>query len=284
MGRFWALLMLVLSAAVLWTLPMLFEEKLIYFPSSDLHATPAALGLEHEELVLVSSDGVRLHAWFLPAQKDGGRFTVLVCHGNAGNISNRLERALSMQRELLTDVLLFDYRGFGRSEGSPDEKGTYEDALAAYHHLARVRGVDPERIVLFGESLGAAVAVELSSRVPAGALVLESPFTSIAAMARVAYPFVPAFWVRTKYDNLGKIGRVSIPLLVIHGTRDETVPFMQGRELFGAAREPKKFLGVEGAGHTDSYVVGGERYWDAWRELLERVERTPTPANSFQNE
>lgn len=272
MARFWALLMLLVSAAVLWTLPMVFEEKLIYFPSSDLDATPAALGLEHEELLLVSPPGVRLHGWFLPARKDGGRFTVLVCHGNAGNISHRLERALSMHQELGADVLLFDYRGFGRSEGNPDENGTYEDALSAYRYLADDRGVEPERIVLFGESLGAAVAVELSSRVPAGALVLESPFTSIPAMARVTYPFLPAFWVRTKYDNLGKIGGLSIPLLVIHGTRDETVPFAQGQQLFGAAREPKRFLGVEGAGHTDSSIVGGARYWNAFRELLERVE------------
>jgi fermentation-respiration switch protein FrsA (DUF1100 family) len=252
---------------------MIFEEKLIYFPSGELEAAPAALGLEHEEVSLVSSGGIRLHAWFLPARPGAGRFTMLVCHGNAGNISHRLERALAMHRELRADVLLFDYRGFGLSEGNPDEKGTYEDALAAYRYLTEVRGVVPERIVLFGESLGAAVAVELSSRVPAGALVLESPFTSIAAMAKVAYPFLPAVWVRTKYDNLGKIGRVSIPLLVIHGTRDETVPFAQGQELFFAAGEPKTFLGVEGAGHTDSYVVGGARYWNAWRALLESVEK-----------
>jgi fermentation-respiration switch protein FrsA (DUF1100 family) len=252
---------------------MVFEEKLIYFPSSDLDDTPAALGLEHEDVVLHSSDGIRLHAWFLPARTGARRFTVLVCHGNAGNISHRLERALSMQRELGVDVLLFDYRGFGRSEGKPREQGTYEDALSAYRYLASERGIAPERIVLFGESLGAAVAVELSSRVPARALVLESPFTSIRAMARVAYPFLPAGWVRTKYDNLEKIGSLTVPLLVIHGTRDEVVPFRQGQELFRAAREPKRFLGVEGAGHTDSYVVGGASYWNAWRELLESVER-----------
>jgi fermentation-respiration switch protein FrsA (DUF1100 family) len=250
---------------------MLFEEKLIYFPSGELEATPAALGLEHEELALRSSDGVRLHAWFLPARPGGRRSTVLVCHGNAGNISGRLDRALAIHRELGADVLLFDYRGFGRSEGSPSESGTYDDALAAYGYLTVDRGVEPGRIILFGESLGAAVGVELSSRVPAGGLVLESPFTSIAAMARVAYPFIPVTWVRTKYDSLGKIGSLSIPLLVIHGTRDEVVPFTQGQELFRAAREPKRFLGVEGAGHTDSYVVGGASYWNAWRELLESV-------------
>jgi hypothetical protein len=267
---------------------MVFEEKLIYFPSRDLDAAPAALGLEHEELFLVSSDGVRLHAWFLPARPDGRGFTVLVCHGNAGNMSHRLDRALSMHRELRADVLLFDYRGFGRSEGNPHEKGTYEDALASYRYLADVRRVDPERIVLFGESLGAAVAVELSSRVPAGAIVLESPFTSIAAMARVAYPFLPAGWVRTKYDNLGKVGGLSVPLLVIHGTRDETVPFTQGRELFDAARGPKRFLGVEGAGHTDAYIVGGERYWSAWRELLENAApaspRSKSALRTFERE
>jgi hypothetical protein len=193
-----------------------------------------------------------------------------MCHGNAGNISHRLDRAALMQKRLGVDVLLFDYRGFGRSEGSPSEEGTYRDALAAYCYLTDERGVDPARLFLLGESLGAAVALDLALRVPAAALVLEAPFTSIAAMARVVYPFLPTRWVRTRYDNRSKIPRLRLPLLIVHGTRDDTVPFAHGEELFEAAPEPKSFLAVEGGAHSDSYLAGGERYWNAWRELLSR--------------
>jgi fermentation-respiration switch protein FrsA (DUF1100 family) len=230
------------------------------------------MGLPHEERFLLTDDDTRIHAWYLPPP-EGGVYTVLVCHGNAGNISGRLDRALLLQRELSASVLLFDYRGFGRSEGSPDEEGTYRDALAAYRYLAEEREVDTRRIILFGESLGAAVAIELARRVPVAAVVLEAPFASIRAMARVAYPFLPTGWVRTKYDNLAKIGELDVPLLILHGTRDDTVPFAQGEALFRAAREPKEFVAVEGAGHSDSYVVGGERYWNAWRKLLDALPR-----------
>jgi hypothetical protein len=246
---------------------VIFEEKLIYFPSRDLEWAPADLGLVHEEVFLATSDGTRIHGWYLPA-KEAGIETVLVCHGNAGNVSDRLDRAVRLQKELAVNVLLFDYRGFGRSEGSPDEEGTYQDGLAAYRYLTEKRGIAPTSIVLFGESLGAAVAIELAGRVKAGALVLEAPFTSIRAMAKVAYPFLPTFWVRTRYDNLSKIGELEMPVLIFHGTRDDVVPFAQGEELYRAAREPKAFVAVEGAGHSDVYAVGGELYWNAWKEWV----------------
>lgn len=250
---------------------MLYEEKLIYFPSDDFDVSPGKLGLPHEECTLVASDGVSLGAWFLPAPgREGPVDTVLMCHGNAGNISHRLDRAVLMQKRLSVDVLLFDYRGFGRSEGRPSEEGTYRDGLAAYRYLVDERKIAPGRLLLLGESLGAAVALELALRVPAGALVLEAPFTSIAAMAKVVYPFVPASWVRTRYDNLSKIARLRIPLLIVHGTADDTVPLVQAEGLFEAAPEPKCFLSVEGGGHSDSYLAGGERYWKAFENLLAR--------------
>ncbi len=248
---------------------LLFEEKLIYFPSNDFERSPGMLGITHEERALVASDGVSLHGWYLPAPRGRAPVdTVLMCHGNSGNISHRLDRAVLMQKRLRVDLLLFDYRGFGRSEGSPSEEGTYRDALAAYRYLTDERRVAPEKLFLLGESLGAAVALELAVRVPAAALVLEAPFASLAAMAKVVYPFLPASWVRTRYDNLSKISRVRLPLLVVHGTRDDTVPFEQGEELFAAAPEPKRFLAVEGGGHADSYLTGGDRYWNAWKDLL----------------
>jgi fermentation-respiration switch protein FrsA (DUF1100 family) len=246
---------------------MLFEERLIYFPAKGAEVTPEALGLAHEEVFLEAADGTRIHGWFLPAR--GSRFTVLLCHGNAGNITRRLERDLAIG----VDVFLFDYRGFGRSEGSPDEEGTYRDAVAAHRYLVQKRAVDPKQLILLGESLGAAVAVELSLREPAAALVLEAPFTSIPAMARLVYPFLPfTSRLRTRYDNLAKIPRIGRPLLIIHGRRDVTVPFEHGEELFRAALEPKAFVPLDGAGHADGFVVGGDRYWNAWATLIRSLD------------
>jgi fermentation-respiration switch protein FrsA (DUF1100 family) len=254
---------------------LFFEERLIYFPSREIGLTPDFLGLEHDEVFLETSDGIRIHGWFLPAlARRSPSYTVLVCHGNAGNISGRLDRALRLHRELGVDVLLFDYRGFGRSEGAPSEEGTYRDAAAAHRYLVGERGIASEGLILFGESLGAAVAIELSLRERAGALVLEAPFTSIAEMTRVAYPFLSPFTslVRTRYDNLKKIPEVAVPLLLFHGRRDPVVPFEQGEALFQSAREPKTFVAVENAAHADAFVAGGEPYWSAWKDLLQKLD------------
>jgi fermentation-respiration switch protein FrsA (DUF1100 family) len=260
-----ALLLLAAGGAILF-----FEKRLIYYPYRDLDVTPKGLGLPHEELALVAEDGVKLHGWFLPAAPAADpRPAVLLCHGNAGNISYRLDRAQAMAARLGTDVLLFDYRGYGRSEGTPDEEGTYRDARAAYRWL-RARGTPPERVVLMGESLGGAVALRLALEAEARALVLESSFTSVRDMARAHYavlrPLHP--FLRTRYDSLGAIGRLRMPVLVIHGDRDRVVPFEHGERLFAAAPAPKRFLRVPGAGHDDVFLVGGEPYWTAWRELL----------------
>jgi fermentation-respiration switch protein FrsA (DUF1100 family) len=248
---------------------LLFERRLIYFPARAHDASPRALGLASEELVLVAEDGVRLHGWFLPTP--GSRRTLLLCHGNGGNVSHRLDRALLAQARLRTDVLLFDYRVYGRSEGAPDEEGTYRDARAAWQWLV-ARGQPPERIVIFGESLGSAVALQLAldTNGTAHALVLESPFASIPEMARAVYPFLPVWpLVRTRYDNVGKVGRLRVPLLVVHGDRDEVVPFAQGRRVFDAAPEPKRFYAIPGASHNDTYLVGGDAYWRVLAEFLE---------------
>jgi hypothetical protein len=257
------LVLLLIAGGLLLVL----EKHLIYFPMRAHDVTPAGLGLAYEEVALVTEDGVRLHGWFLPVK--GSRRSVLVCHGNAGNVSHRLDRALLIQSRLKLDVFLFDYRGYGASEGSPDEEGTYRDARAAYRWLV-AHGIGPARVVLFGESLGSAVALQLALEVEARALVLESPFASIPEMARAVYPFLPLWpFVRTRYDNVAKVGRLRMPLLVLHGDRDEVVPFAQGRRVFDAAPEPKKFLAIPGASHNDTYVVGGQAYWQALRAFLE---------------
>ncbi len=266
-------LLAVLTAITL--LMLTFERRLIYFPTRVLDLAPGDLGLRHEELFLEAEDGVRIHAWLLPLA--GARRVVLVCHGNAGNISHRLDRARELQRRVGTSVLLFDYRGYGRSAGSPDEEGTYRDARAAHRFLTEVKGVAPGEIVVLGESLGAAVAAQLALDRPAGALILESAFTSIPDMAREAYPFLPPIGplIRTRYETVDKVRRLALPLLVLHGDRDEIVPAAQGRRVFEAAAGPKRFVAIPGAGHNDTYVTGGEGYWRAVASFLESLDERP---------
>jgi fermentation-respiration switch protein FrsA (DUF1100 family) len=264
------LIFFAVLVACLILVPVLFEKRLIYFPFRALDVTPKELGLRYEEARLVAEDGVTLHGWFLPVE--GSRFTVLVCHGNAGNISHRLDRAMLMHAKLKTDVFLFDYRGYGLSQGAPDEEGTYRDARAAHRYLSTARGVAPGNLIIFGESLGAAVALQLALEVPARALVLEAPFTSISDMAGSVLPFLPVGrLLRTRYDNLAKIGGLRMPLLILHGDRDTTVPFAQGRRLFDAAPEPKQFFPIPGAGHNDTYFIGGDPYWEAWGAFLHEL-------------
>ena len=264
-----AALRLGLVLGALCGLLLLFETRFIYFPSRAHDATPKALGLSFENVDLTAEDGVRLHGWFLPVPNP--RWTVLLSHGNGGNISHRLDRALLLQARLGASVFLYDYRGYGQSDGSPDEDGTYRDARAAYRWLVRDGKTRADRLVLFGESLGAAVALDLAVAEPAAALVLESPFTSVPDMARTTI-FAPlAPFVRTRYDNMAKIGRLRMPLLVLHGDRDGVVPFPLGRRLFEAAPEPKRFYAIPGADHNDTYLVGGSAYWKALASFLENL-------------
>jgi fermentation-respiration switch protein FrsA (DUF1100 family) len=260
-------LRIIFLLAVIGGLIVFFETRLIYFPSRAHDATPEGLGLAAEDVLLTTDDGLRIHGWFLPVPE--ARVTVLLSHGNGGNISHRLDRALLLQSRLRASVLLYDYRGYGRSEGSPDEGGTYRDARAAYRYLREGKKVDARRLVLFGESLGSAVALDLALQHAAAALVLESPFTSVPDMARTT-AFAPlAPFVRTRYDNLGKVARLRMPLLVLHGEKDEIVPFTQGRRLYEAAPEPKTFFAIPDAHHNDTYFVGGDPYWRALATFLD---------------
>ena len=249
-----ARLMLVCLAAYagLCLLAWLFQARLVFFPGPVPRLDPATFGLAHREVELATGDGERLHAWFFP--HSGAEGAVLVCHGNAGNIEGRIELARAFL-DLGWAVLLFDYRGYGRSTGSPSEAGTYLDAEAAYEHLKEVEGFAPERIVPYGESLGVAVALELALRRPCAALIAESGFTSIPDMAAEAYPFLPArLLARIRYDNLGKIGRLGVPLLLLHSPADEIVPVAQAERLLAAAREPKRLL-LTGGGHNGGGFV-----------------------------
>ncbi|MGH8246960.1 MAG: alpha/beta hydrolase [Gammaproteobacteria bacterium] len=261
-----SLLFIVISVLVMLSALLYFmQPRFIYFPAGSLDAYPTDIRLPFEDVSLTTDDGVSLHGWFIPG--DGARGTVLFLHGNAGNVSHRLDK-ISILHELGLSVFIVDYRGYGRSAGRPSEDGTYLDAQAAWTHLVKDRRVEPARILLFGESLGGAVAAWLAGRVRPAGLILESSFTSVDAMGRRYYPYLPVRWLtRIHYPTLDRIGDIPPPVLIIHSMDDEIVPFEMGQALFAAARAPKKFLSIRG-GHNDGFLISGETYIDGLREFI----------------
>ncbi|MEE9325466.1 MAG: alpha/beta hydrolase [Dehalococcoidia bacterium] len=242
-------------------------NRYIFYPDKELISTPADYDLPFEDVYFPTADGLKLHGWFVPGERD---VAWLWFHGNAGNISHRLDNLRLLHEKLQLNVFLFDYRGYGQSQGRPSEKGTYLDGEAALNHLHSRSNVDPKRVILFGRSLGGGVAVELASRERVYGLILESPFTSVPDMAKKVVPLLPLGpIIRTKYDSLSKIGRVEAPLLVIHGDMDEIVPMEQGMRLYEAARDPKELYIIPGAGHNDTYIAGGEKYFQALARFVE---------------
>lgn len=243
--------LLILCAA--WCAFMVLrQESFVYYPDPALRGSPARCGLPYDEARLATSDGLELGAWWIPAEAPRG--AVVLCQGNAGNRSDRLGKALYLHRAGL-DVLMFDYRGYGGNAGKPSEEGTYRDAAAAVDYVVTGRHVLPARLILWGESLGGAVAVETAARRPPAGLVLESTFTSVRAMARRYYPWLPTWWMwRLRYDSQSKVGAIPCAKLVLHGPDDEIVPFSMGEELFRAAREPKSFEKLVG-GHNGGGIV-----------------------------
>jgi fermentation-respiration switch protein FrsA (DUF1100 family) len=236
------------------------QERMLFLPNipgREIDATPAAAGLAYEETTLTAADGVRLHAWWVPAA--GARWTLVHFHGNAGNISHRLE-LLQIFHALGANVLLFDYRGYGRSEGAPSEEGLQRDAEAAWDHLTRTRGLPPQGIVIHGQSMGAAVAAWLAARRPPAGLVLESAFTSVPDLAAELYPWLPARRLaRLRLDTRSELSRVACPVLLIHSRQDEIIPFAHGQALLDAAREPKALLAIQGD-HNGGFWISREAY------------------------
>jgi fermentation-respiration switch protein FrsA (DUF1100 family) len=232
-------------------------NQFIYYPDPHWIVTPDRLGLEAQEVHLSPEPGVQLHAWFFPHQNPLA--TLLFCHGNAGNVSHRLENVYHLLRTGF-QVLLFDYRGYGHSSGRPSEEGLYRDAAAAWEHLAAREDTASAPRIIFGRSLGGAVAVELATQVKADGLIIESTFTSIRTLARLVFP-LPLPRLPVKYDSLSKIGQIEMSLLSVHGERDELIPFADGLLLFAAAPEPKAWYPIPNAGHNDTYLVGGEAYF-----------------------
>lgn len=261
-----AIMALVLGGSLLMAgIGIPFEERFVYFPSQALVATPADVGLPFEE-VRFGEEG-RLHGWFIPGSRD---VTILWFHGNAGNISHRVELLARLHRALGASIFIFDYQGYGLSGGRPNEGGTYEDARAALAYLRTRPEVQPERIVYFGKSLGGAVAVELATAEPPFRLIVQSSFTRIADLARLHYPLLPVHGLlRTGYPSIDRIGGVRAPILVAHGDADDVVPLDHARRLYEAASEPKRLEVVRGARHPNVLSVGGARYLAVLRDFLE---------------
>jgi len=246
-------------------------RSFIYYPETALTGTPGHAGLEYEDVWLRTADGVRVHAWFVPGDS---AITWLWFHGNGGNLSTRLENLRHLHSRLGVSVLLVSYRGYGLSEGVPSEEGTYQDARAGLRHLLERPGVARDRIVYFGRSLGGAVAAKLAAEQTPTALILEASFPSLPRLAPRHFPWLglPVLQrlVPYRYDTAQYLKAVEAPVLVIHGGQDDIVPIQFGREVFRAACEPKEWCEVEGAGHNDVELVGGDAYYGTLERFLRR--------------
>ena len=244
-------------------------DRFIFFPDPTLRATPADFSLQYEDVRFVAPDGVRLHGWWIPGRREE---TLLWFHGNAGNISDRLDNLRLLHEHVGVGVFLFDYRQYGRSEGTASEAGLYADARGALAYLRNRADVAQDRIVYFGRSLGSAVAIDLATTELPWGLILESPLTSLADMARRLLPGPLTAMIPAGFENLRNIPGIRSPTLFIHGDRDTIVPYEQGRRLFDAASPPKFFFTLRGAGHNDTYVIGGRRYFAHIRNFIERLD------------
>ena len=281
-------LLLVVAAFVAIVLFLRWREPhMLYYPDRTIDQTPDQLGLKYDDITLTASDGVKINGWFVhaPDAPRSPRSTILFLHGNAGNISHRMEK-LQILADLGADTFIIDYRGYGRSEGQPNEQGTYRDAQAAYEyltngapgqprlgetplrHFSGNRALPPQSIIVYGESLGSAVAVDLATKRPVGGVIIEEAFTSVGDVGQKMFPFLPVRWlVRNKYDTLSKIGRINAPLLIFHSRDDELIPIRHAQRLFAAANEPKQLVELTG-GHNDAFAVSGETYRAALKDFL----------------
>jgi fermentation-respiration switch protein FrsA (DUF1100 family) len=259
-GAYLAMMLMV----YLWQGRMVFLANM---PGRALTASPADIGLDYEDVALATPDKETLHGWYVPAADAAG--VMLFLHGNAGNISHRLD-SIAIFHELGLDVLIIDYRGYGRSSGSPGEQGTYIDAQTAWDYLVNVRGAAPGKIVVFGRSLGGAVAAWLAARTTPAAVILESCFTSGPDMAARLYPFLPARLItHLKYPVREYVTHITSPLLVVHSQQDEIIPFDMGEAIFAAAPAPKEMLVLTGD-HNGGFLLNRERYQAALGAFLER--------------
>ena len=246
---------LIIAVIVLFTGIHYFEYKSVFYPARFIAATPAAIGLPFDDVFIKTQDGVIINAWLVKSST--GRGTLIFFHGNAGNIGDRLEK-IRLFHQLGLQVLIIDYRGYGKSQGRPSEAGIYKDAVAAYDYLRSRKDIANSHIIGYGDSLGGAVIIDLATKRDLSALIVHSSFTNAGDMAKTIYPFIPSFLLETKLDSAAKIRKITAPKLFIHSRADEIVPFRLGERLYQAASQPKEFLEISG-GHNDTPADAQEK-------------------------
>jgi fermentation-respiration switch protein FrsA (DUF1100 family) len=257
------------------------QPTFLYSPMQEISSTPDELGMDFEDVTFKTDDGLCLNGWYVSAENS--QYTVLFCHGNGGNIMHRLD-SINIFVNLGLSSFIFDYRGYGGSEGKTNEKGTYLDAMAAYKWLTDEKKISPDDIIIFGRSLGGSIAAQLAAKVEAKALVVESTFTSFVDVGRKFYPYMPVRWfARFSYRTIDYIKDVGCPVMVIHSRKDEVVPFEFGLELYEEANEPKEFIEIFG-GHNDGFLVSSEIYtkaWTKWLRFLKEYEKKGRATQGF---
>ncbi len=249
------------------------QPGMIFFPDiagRELVTSPQNIGLDYTDVELVTDDGTQIHGWFIPYNKvsdTAKQATLLFLHGNAGNISHRLD-SIKLFNNLGLNILIIDYRGYGQSTGKPTEAGTYQDAETAWRYLTETRGIEEGKIIIFGRSLGGSVAAWLASQHTPAALILESSFSSVPSMGQRIYPFLPVRLLsRFQYNTKEYVKAIHCPVLVAHSRDDDIIPYEEGRDIFNATHEPKQFLEMRG-GHNNGFIVSGSNYADSLRLFI----------------
>lgn len=244
------------------------QDRLIFQPTHTLASVPTAIGLDYEDIFLQTTDNQRLHAWYVAAEDAKG--VVLFLHGNAGNVSHRLA-SLQIFNRLDMSTLIIDYRGYGDSEGTPSEQGTYKDAETAWNYLTLERGIDAGRIIIFGRSLGGAVAAWLGARVEPAGIIMESAFVSLASLAKQYYPYMPVdLLLHSRYPTRDYMAAINAPTLLIHSREDELIPFQHAQQLQQAGNDHVELQAIQG-GHNDGFVLTGDQYIEIVRQFKEKV-------------
>ncbi|MBN3038554.1 MAG: alpha/beta hydrolase [Candidatus Omnitrophica bacterium] len=256
----------LLGIALLFGYIKYIESKAIYLPTKGVDYYPDLAGLAFEDIDVITEDGLRINGWFVPGKDT--KYTVLFCHGNGGNIGHRMEKLVYFYNLGLSSFII-DYRGYGKSQGSPSEKGLYADARAAYDYLLRKRKIPAEAIILYGESLGSAVVIHLAAEEKVGGLIIEGGFSRGRDMAKAIYPFLPSFLFADSFDSLAKIGKVKAPKLFMHSKDDEVVPFILAKKLYDAADNPKHFAQLRG-GHNSVLYDSQESYLSVIKSFIEK--------------
>ena len=261
----WIFLSLAAGYFLLVILVYVLQGQLVYHPQKQIPYTPNNVGLSYDNITFSTQDGLTLHGWFVEARNSD--FTVLYFHGNAGNISGRLQ-TIQLLNELGLNVFIFDYRGYGKSEGTPSEEGTYKDATAAWNYLSNDKHIEPSKLIIMGRSLGGAVASWLTVQKNPAAVIIESTFTSAADLGADIYPWLPVRWMlKYEYNTLQNIKKIKVPLFMAHSVDDEIVPYHHGEKLFKAANEPKRFIKLRGS-HGSGFWETGAKYRKALQDFL----------------